>query len=413
MELSTSSDFKVLLVGHLFPARLELDILDQPIPPVQTQRFGMALLDALKNGFNGSVEILSVAPLLGFPKSRFLLAPKAKWKFDGDIRATMIPFINIVGLKHLTRFVGTFLFVAFWTLRNRKHARIIVMHGVQSCKIWGVLFGQAFAPCMTIPFVTDNLGIPLAWESNFSKLLRRLDIFLMKSGLGMVSGVIAMTKKLAETLAPKRPSLIMPTIQNAAISRHHEKQRCSDGTFTIVYAGGLFYNYGVNLLLDAFEQANRPEWHLVIAGSGDLEETVRDFAANNPAVEYAGFLNSKEMAELYRVADVLVNPRLTSTPIAEMAFPSKLVEYLSTGKPVVSTDLPALDESFRRHLIIAKSDSPEELIRCLDEILSWGDDQREAWQAKTFRFLQDELSPTVQGVKIRRFIESLKNLNIQ
>jgi glycosyltransferase involved in cell wall biosynthesis len=412
MESSSSSDFRILLVGLLFPDWLEAKMLEQEILPIQTQRFGLALLDALRAGFDGNIEVLSSAPLLDYPHSRLLFAPSAKWRIDNKIKATMLPFLNLVILKHMTRFVATFAFVIQWVLRNKSSNLIIILHGVQSCKIWGVLLGQVLAPCITVSFLTDDIGIPLKWENTLLKKIRLVDVYLMKLGLQKISGIIAMTPNLAEKLAPGRPALIMPTIRNLTSNAVSNKIRNSnDDSFTIVYTGRLSHSYGIDLLLYTFKQANRnrPNWRLLITGWGEMENAVRDFAVNNRQVEYLGFLDSEGIAELHQLADVFVNPKLTSTSIASLAFPSKIVEYLGTGKPVVSTNLPIFDDGIRQHLIIAQSDSPEELIRCLDDVASWNDHQRESWRKQTLMFVNEELSPVIQGARIRGFIDSLKN----
>jgi len=262
-------------------------------------------------------------------------------------------------------------------------------------------------PAVTLSYLTDDLGLSLRGESAFKKKIRRIDVFLMKRGLQRVSGVITMTPWLAAALAPQKPSLVMNAILNTVDPRVISSESVSDNVFTIVYAGGLSHDYGIDLLLQAFRQATRPDWRLVIAGSGDLAQRVQAAARSDPRIEYKGFLDAPGMAELYRIADVLVNPRLLSSSLAQMAFPSKIVEYLATGKPVVSTDLPAFDEQFRKQLVIAHSDTPEELARCLDDVASWSPDARKRWRAQTQAFLRANLSPAVQGAKLREFVQSL------
>ena len=62
---------------------------------------------------------------------------------------------------------------------------------------------------------TDNIGLPLQWEGNIIKKVRQIDVKLMLAGLKRVTGIIAMTKKLADELAPGRPYIIIPSIQNS------------------------------------------------------------------------------------------------------------------------------------------------------------------------------------------------------
>lgn len=406
MKNEEKNCYSVLFVGHLYPKHLESVILDQPLSPIQTQRFGEALMLALIEGFGDAVQGFSVASLLDYPKCKLLIAPRAKWYFSESNQVSMFPYINILGLKHLTRFLATFFFALNWAMHNRHSKRVIVMHGVQSCKIWGVLLASVFTPALTISFLTDDLGIPLKWEGAFSRAIRRIDVFLMKLGLQRVSGVIAMTAQLADKLAPGRPRIIIPAIYNPSASSQSKTYK-RDSVFTIGYFGGLYSQYGLDLLLDAFEMVRRDDWRLLIAGKGEMEKQICELALRDHRIKFLGFLSPEEVKRTYQIVDVLINPRPTSIPIASLSFPSKLVEYLSTGKPVITTDLPVLDENFRRHLIVARSDTPEELVHCLEQVATWEDERYESWRVKTLAFVENELSPRVQGKKIEHFIDSL------
>jgi glycosyltransferase involved in cell wall biosynthesis len=391
---------------------MESKILNQKISPVQTQRFGIALLEAIKDGVGSSVEVLSVAPILDFPYSGYVVAPGAIWSIAKGIKAKMIPFINIFVLKHLSRFVGTFIYVYYWSLKNFSHKKVIIMHGVQSCKLWGVLLGQLLSPTTTISYLTDDLGMPAKWEGVLKKGFRKLDVILMKIGLRRVTGVIAMTPWLAESLAPDRRCLIMNGILNTSEHDFGKWEPKRGSIFRIVYSGGLYSEHGIDLLLQAFNLANQPDWRLLITGYGDKKEVIRYASMKNPCIEYKGFLSTQELFSLYRSADVLVNPRLTATKLARMAFPSKLVEYLGTGKPVVSTLLPSMNDELKKHLVIASSDTPAELLRCLETVASWEIDELRLWHERTKQFIRENLAPPVQGRKIREFIESLMSQQI-
>jgi glycosyltransferase involved in cell wall biosynthesis len=227
----------------------------------------------------------------------------------------------------------------------------------------------------------------------------------MLLGIRKSSGIIAMTPQLAEKLAPTHSPLIIPAIQNLKYNPTLSKgSDLGDKSFTIVYTGRLAENYGINLLLDAFIQANRTDWQLIITGWGDQESIVCNYSLKYPQIKFLGFIKHEELLDLYNKADVLVNPRLTSSALASLSFPSKIVDYLATGKPVISTNLPVLDDIFRKHLILTRSDTPEELIRCLEEVSSWDENQCERWRKQSLEFVNIKLSPDWQGRKIKNYI---------
>lgn len=408
MKHTLSNNTQVLLVGHLFPQSLEKLILSQPIPPIQTQRYGLALLNALKEGFkNGHFEAFSTAQFFDYPRSSVLIAPYARWKTEDGTPVTMAPYINTVGLKHLSRFFFTLLFMLRWVLLHQKSNRVVILHGVQSCKIWGVILSQVFGKCTIIPVITDDLAIPQKWEGAFRRNFRRVDLKLMQMGLQKVAGVVVMAPKLAEKLAPGRPILLMPAIQNTRRTPFQVKSKKPSEPFTIVYTGGLSEDYGINLLLDAFQKANCDDWQLLISGWGPLEKTVKDFAEKNSHAYFLGMVSQEELSDLYGRADVLVNPKLSDTAFAEMSFPSKIVEYLGTGKPVVSTCLPVFDDDFKKHLILTQADTPDELIRCLNEVWNWSDQRLEEYKDENLSFVNEQLSPPVQGRRIRDFVTAI------
>jgi glycosyltransferase involved in cell wall biosynthesis len=406
--LNKSSNIRVLFVGHLFPDWLKAKILDQKLSPIQTQRFGSALLDALISAYNKKVDAFSVAPLLDYPHSNFVISPKAKWTIDDTVDVSMYSYINLLGIKHFSRFLVTFLYISSWIIRNKSNSRIIVLHGVQSCKIWGVILSQIFGKCVIVPFLTDDIGLSTSWERKIIKHIRRVDTYLIKLGLKKVDGIISMTSQLARKLAPDRPALTIPAIHNSRMADfYNDKKDRSEQSFNVIYAGALSHEYGVDLLVNAFLKVAQPTWRLLITGKGSMATSINNFSKQNHQIQYLGFLDDKEFSKVLMSADVLVSPKLSSGLTASFSFPSKIVEFLGTGLPVISTNLPTFTDDFRKHLIISRSDSLEDFGDCLRYVSSWDDEERDEWKEKTLQFVKSELSPENQGLRIKKFIFSL------
>ena len=72
-------------------------------------------------------------------------------------------------------------------------------------------------------------------------------------------------------------------------------------------------------------------------------------------------------------ADVLVNPRNMDLPENANNFPSKIMEYMATGKPIISTRFPG-NERFEKHVLFSES-TAEDLERKMDIILSYHNEE--------------------------------------
>ena len=113
-------------------------------------------------------------------------------------------------------------------------------------------------------------------------------------------------------------------------------ERCGDRKI-FMYAGILEKVTGLDLLLEAFMQLPDAGCELRISGKGSMEETVREAARKDPRIKYLGFLAYEEYLGCLEQADVLVNPRNMHMEENRNNFPSKIMEYLATGREILST----------------------------------------------------------------------------
>lgn len=133
----------------------------------------------------------------------------------------------------------------------------------------------------------------------------------------------------------------------------------------IGYVGGL-HRYVDLALVSAMARA-RPDWRWVFVGSvhtalGDLTEI--------PNVVLLGQRPHRELARHIVSFDVCIVPYLDNSETATVV-PVKINEYLAAGKPVVSTDLPAVREfnDLHRVLITAKP-APDSFLKAIERALA-------------------------------------------
>lgn len=136
-------------------------------------------------------------------------------------------------------------------------------------------------------------------------------------------------------------------------SSPHEQQQ-KDGITTYMYAGILEPVTGVDILLKAFSKIDNPSIRLKISGKGSLQKLVEDAAKQDHRISYLGCVPYEEYLSNLKQADVLVNPRNMNLPENENNFPSKIMEYLATGKPIISTRFPGW-EKYNEYIVFCES----------------------------------------------------------
>jgi glycosyltransferase involved in cell wall biosynthesis/predicted metal-dependent phosphoesterase TrpH len=102
------------------------------------------------------------------------------------------------------------------------------------------------------------------------------------------------------------------------------------GEVNILYAGRLTKEKGVELLAEAFQTARRrdPRLHLVLAGGGPEEQTLRDRLGEHAT--FLGWQHGQELARVYASADAFLFASRTDT------FGQVLLEAQASGLPVVA-----------------------------------------------------------------------------
>lgn len=106
----------------------------------------------------------------------------------------------------------------------------------------------------------------------------------------------------------------------------------------VFFTGRLVYYKGVDILLKAFTMIENCE--LFIAGTGEMEQELKDFAKRHnieKKVHFLGFLPDNELKQAYADSDIFVLPSVAKSE----AFGIVQLEAMVYGKPIINTKLPS------------------------------------------------------------------------
>ena len=279
--------------------------------PTATQRFAWSVIEALTSAAL-HVTVVSAAPATDFPHNRRVFFSSGEFGGQEKVTGFLLPFVNITGLKHISRYVAASWTLARRTRRGRTSA--ILVHGVHSPFIWAAARAGHRLGVPVVILLTDPPSLRTPFDHGVGLAMKRLDKRLIQSGLQRVTGVISLTRALAEDFAPGKPALLMEGIaRSMELPDPHADPKPRSGAYPVaVYAGGLREEYGVRALMDAVSLSHG-EWELHLYGRGPMEEECRMVASSNPRVVFHGVADEVALGRAYSRAAVLVNPRQLET----------------------------------------------------------------------------------------------------
>jgi glycosyltransferase involved in cell wall biosynthesis len=165
------------------------------------------------------------------------------------------------------------------------------------------------------------------------------------------------------------PSINFPPLDLAHFVTHSRlemraKMGIDQNSFVITYMGSLFTFSGLIQVVSDFAALSEPTDRLVIIGGGDIANELKQKAKElniEGKVVFTGVINYSDLPDYLSVSDALINP-FESTLVTNLALPHKVLQYLATGIPTVSTKLSGLFHSLGNEAGIYWVKSPELVI---------------------------------------------------
>lgn len=116
------------------------------------------------------------------------------------------------------------------------------------------------------------------------------------------------------------------------------------------YIGKTNEKNGIDLILKLAKEKSDVIFN--IYGNGDMDKKIIN--SQLPNLYYHGFLNPNDIDEKLKNSDILISPRYLRD-YTKYSFPSKILKYISVGKPIVTFNLPCYPSSFENILFYPKS----------------------------------------------------------
>ncbi|MGC3999847.1 MAG: glycosyltransferase [Anaeromyxobacter sp.] len=136
-------------------------------------------------------------------------------------------------------------------------------------------------------------------------------------------------------------------------------------------------------------------------------ELVGRAVARDSRIRFFGLVPEAELERLAGLATAFLNPRPPELTASAHNFPSKVLEYLSYGHPVVSTWTPGLSPEYRDVLVLTDARA-EDLALRMREVVAWDEGTRASYRSRAQAFLASR-TWTAQAQRLATFLTEVVN----
>lgn len=210
-----------------------------------------------------------------------------------------------------------------------------------------------------------------------------------------------LTEQMAEYLQIKKPFCVVEGIATrSVVSEEADTVNDVHGRKIIFYSGTLHKKFGVLTLLEAFDKITDSNYRLQICGVGDSEEEIKKAVSRDSRIEFLGRLSREEVLRLQKNATVLVNPRQNNEEFTKYSFPSKNLEYLSSGIPMIAYKLDGIPNDYDRYICYVEDNSVEALSKKIIDVCELTQAQRHLYGYEARKYVMEHKNEIVQTKKI-------------
>lgn len=356
-------------------------------------RATQTMIKALRELPNVNIKIITSPDIKSFPHNKIYF----KRMYDDIDDVTMVSSLNISIIKQMwTIFSMAKECIKLIRRNNDKTVIIIpymVFRHVATLRLIKLLCGKKVKACMVVP----DIFFPKAKISKFlnnltERMGRKNDYFILY------------TKSMADYLEiNNKPYIVIEGYKDVI------PQKINNNTdkLIVTYAGSLAIKYGILRLVDAMKFIDNSDIELHIYGTGDADEYITKASTLDKRIKFFGLVSKEKATNVLFDSSVLVNPRSSSDGEYVMySFPSKDIDYLSTGIPSILCKLPGMPESYYDFFIDAGNGTTEELAECIMKVYRMSIEERIKFGQRALDFITIQMDPINQANKIVEMIKT-------
>lgn len=361
---------EILFIGGLFTKSRKEEILNNSKSAIQNAANKLQWLYVKgidKNTQNG-LTVLNATFIGTYPKyyKKFLI--KKKIEKNNSIKIYDVGFINLPLLVGISKYYNMKRYLKKWNNNIEQGKRkIVIAYGFfeENIRLLNYIkkLDSEVITCLIILDLPEYMS-QYKPNSKYHNMINNYINHLFEKSKNKIDCYALITDAIKRKLRIKNTCITIEGMvdEEANVSKAAKKEKKD---FVFMYSGGLSLEYGTEELIDSFLSIKNKDFKLWICGDGPMTKFVTMSAQKDSRISYYGLVDQEKCVKMQQEADCLVNPRLESA-MTRYSFPSKMLEYFISGKPIIARMLEGFPKDYS-DLFISYSNR-KELKGCMLEV---------------------------------------------
>lgn len=365
------------------------------------------IIIGIESYLHESIDTINGFMMPSFPKCSELITKGMQWSHQNGAIDISVPSLNI---KYLDFIIRKFFMKKEgnkWAKKYKQASDVFVfVYAASEPYLVAAMEIRRIIPFAHICLIIPDL--PQYMELNCSKtkqVLKNMRWKVLRRLILRCDSYILFTKHMASYLQiENRHWMVMEGSINPN-ERTTYTPCVTRKEIIIMYSGGIENKYGIPELLHAFELIPDDSYRLWFTGSGNADQLVLEKAQKDSRIKHYGFLSAREdVLKLQQQATMLITTRMPTEAASAYCFPSKIFEYLLSGKPVLSFRIRGIPDEYFNYLIEMKSPGAEDIKESIIKVGNMTETERQYIGNSGKEFVLREKNCIKQGMRICEFL---------
>ena len=410
---------EILYVSSVPSPKEFLRIKNQVRPKAELTPYGMnesgykfhtLIINGLRMHADVHIKAL-VGRAVNLKTHKGLFWKRRKESISSNLTYNHLAFVNLPIIKHFILGASFFLHTFFWQFKNRKKEKGIILDAsyitsnpfiISACKFFHCTTTAIF--CDIYEYMANVQNVHKDNNSSFSINFAR---HIARKTYQNIDTYIFLTQQMNNLInIDHKPYIIMEGLVDIEMMRQNISLEQKLTKQIVMYAGALRKEYGLENLLKGFIAYSNPNAELWIFGDGDYKTKIAHFCNQDSRIYFGGAISLQEIIKKELIVTLLVNPRPSNQEFTQYSFPSKNMEYMVSGTPLLTTCLPGMPKEYYKYVYTIDGSNVQDITRALKDAL-------EKTQIELYEFGQNARSYVLKNknnkLQAGRILKLLKN----